>query len=116
MVRNRFFNLSCGGIMHKRRFFSAAGIGSIVICAALFLGSCTPKITDEQKKQLMELRASERSLNDDIQKKRDEKAKLESELNARKSELKKCNDEVDYIKQKLAVWPDIWPDWKPEQK
>jgi septal ring factor EnvC (AmiA/AmiB activator) len=64
----------------------------------------------------MELRASERSLNDDIQKKRDEKAKLESELNARKSELKKCNDEVDYIKQKLAVWPDIWPDWKPEQK
>jgi len=100
--------------MQTSRFFSAAGIGSLIICGALFFTSCTPKITEEQLKQLKELKAQERQFTDDIQKKKDEKAKLESELNSRKSELKKCNDEVDYIKQKLATWPDIWPDWKPE--
>ena len=102
--------------MQKSRFFSATGIGSLIICAALFLSSCSNKITEEQLKQIKELKAQERSLQDDIQKKKDEKAKLESELNSRKSELKKCSDEVDFIKQKLATWPDIWPDWKPEQK
>jgi septal ring factor EnvC (AmiA/AmiB activator) len=102
--------------MQKRKYFSIATIGSIAIACALFLGSCSNKITEEQLKQIKELRAQERSLTENISKKKDEKAKLEAELNARKSDLKKCEDENNLIKQKLATWPDIWPDWKPEQK
>lgn len=102
--------------MRKSRFFSVMGISTIIIISALFLGSCSNKITEEQLKQVKELRVEERSLMDNIQKKKDEKARLEAELNARKSELKKCQEEVDYLKKRLSTWPDIWPDWKPEQK
>jgi len=98
--------------MLKSRLFSGVGIGALIITATLFT-SCSNKITEEQLLQLKELRKQDRSLTEMIDKKKAEKSKLEGELNARKGELNKCNDENDYMKKKLASWPDIWPDWKP---
>ncbi len=102
--------------MPKSKLISSAGLTSLFLGAALFLGSCTAKITEEQLAQLKELYTKEKSLSESIDKKKDEKSKLEAELRARKDEQKKCQDEVDFIKQKLSLWPDIWPDWKPEVK
>ena len=102
--------------MQKRRIFSAAGFGTLVLASAMFLSSCSNKITEEQMAQLDGLRRDEAKLNESLSKVRSEKSRLESELNARKAELKKCDDEVAFIKSKLATWPDVWPDWKPEQK
>ena len=90
------------------------GIGSVILSSALIFTSCTPKITDEQLLELKELRKKERVVNDDISKKKDEKAALEKELKARKSELDKCTTEMNYVKEKLALWPNCWPDWSPE--
>lgn len=98
--------------MRKSRLFSGVSLGALIVAGALFT-SCSNKITDEQLAQLKELRKQERSLTESIDKKKAEKSKLENELNQRKSELSKCNEENDFIKKKLAAWPDIWPDWKP---
>ena len=102
--------------MQKSNFLSAAGIGGLVVAGTMFFAACAPKITDEQLSQLKELRTQEKNLTEQISKSKVDKSKLEAELNARKSELKRCDDEVSFIKAKLANWPDIWPDWKPEQK
>jgi hypothetical protein len=116
MCKLAIYLLFFGGCMQKRRIFSSAGIGTMVVAGALLFASCAPKITDEQKLQLKELRTQERNLTEQISKAKQEKSKLEAELNARKADLKRCDDEVSFIKSKLATWPDVWPDWKPEQK
>ncbi len=102
--------------MLRSRLFSGVGIGTLLIAGTFFMQSCSNKITEEQLKQLQELRKQEKSHTEMIDKKRAEKSKLESELNTRKSELNRCNEENDFIKKKLAAWPDIWPDWKPVQE
>lgn len=85
----------------------------------LIFSSCSNKITQEQLMQLRELRKQERSLSELIDKKKAEKSKLERELNAQKSVLKDCESRTQFVKDKLAKWPDVWPDWKyvePQQE
>ncbi|MGB9770670.1 MAG: hypothetical protein ACPLX7_01665 [Candidatus Kapaibacteriota bacterium] len=82
------------------------------VVTSLVLSSCSNKITQEQLMQLRELRKQQSALTESINKKKDEKAKLERELNARKSELKDCEERTQFVKDKLAKWPDVWPDWK----
>ena len=90
------------------------GVGVAVIILPLFLNSCTPKVTEEQLAKLQELRKQERTLTDELDKKKKEKPGLEAELRSRMSELNDCTSRKDYIKQKLDKWPDVWPDYKPE--
>jgi uncharacterized protein (DUF3084 family) len=99
--------------MKFRRILSGFGLTSIVVASAMYISSCTPMITEEQKLQLKDLRNKERSLTDAIAQKKSDKSKIEGELNSRKSELKKCTDEKDLIQQRLSTWPNCWPDWKP---
>ncbi|MCX7880132.1 MAG: hypothetical protein N2517_05680 [Ignavibacteria bacterium] len=85
------------------------------ISLGLLLFSCTPKITQEQLMQLRELRKQERSLNEMLSKKRDEKSRLERELNSRKNELRDCESKSQIVRDRIARWPNIWPDWKYEE-
>lgn len=105
-----------GGSMQKRSLFSKTGLSMLVLAAGLFMSSCSNKITDEQLTQLDGLRRDEAKLNAQISQVKDAKSRLEAELNARKAELKQCEDKVNFIKEKLATWPDVWPDWKPNQQ
>jgi len=100
--------------MKLSKFVSSFGIGSIAVAIAITLSSCTPKITEEQMQLLKELRGKDASLTESIQKKQGEKRKLEQEVNARKSELKKCQDDKAFIMDKLSKWPNCWPDYTPE--
>lgn len=96
--------------MQKR--YSAKGIASMVaiVAASLVFSSCSNKITEEQLTQLKDLRMQERNLNESIQKKRDEKSRLEKELSSRKAELKDCNDKKAFVTTKLKNWPNVWPE------
>lgn len=85
-------------------------LGAIVITAGLFLGGCSNKITEEQLAQLKELRKQDKSLTEMLNKKKDEKKKLQNEINARTTELNDCAKKRDYIKSKLSQWPNVWPD------
>ncbi|MFN3305750.1 MAG: hypothetical protein ACK42Z_01045 [Candidatus Kapaibacteriota bacterium] len=86
---------------------------SLLVFAFLLLSNgCSNKITQEQLMQLRELRKEQSSLTEQINKRKDEKTKLERELNARKAELKDCEGRTQFVKDKLAKWPDVWPDWK----
>ncbi len=87
-----------------------------VLAVSYFFTACTPKVTEEQLLKLKQLKDKERELTSQIAAKKNEKASLEKELQARLGELKDCQKESDYIKSKLTNWPDVWPDWKPESK
>lgn len=99
-----------GGFMFKG--FKVFSLLVAFVVTSLVFSSCSNKITQEQLMQLRELRKQQSSLTESINKKKDEKAKLERELNARKAELKDCEERTQFVKDKLAKWPDVWPDWK----
>jgi uncharacterized protein YlxW (UPF0749 family) len=86
---------------------------SVVVCGWLTLVGCTPKITEEQLQRLRELRARERQLTVDIQQKESEKGRLQREISSRQSELNQCQDKKRFVQDKLATWPNAWPDYTP---
>ena len=96
--------------MLKKSSTTGIALSTAIVAASLLFSSCSNKITEEQLLQLKDLRMKERSLNESIQKKRDEKSRLEKELSTRMSELKDCNDKKAYITGKLQNWPNIWPE------
>ena len=102
--------------MNFRRVVSGFGIASVIFSTVIIMSSCTPKITEEQMTQLKELRAKESSLTEMIARKQQEKKSLESEVASRKAELKKCQDDKAFVEDKLAKWPNCWPDYTPGQE
>jgi predicted CopG family antitoxin len=79
------------------------------------LAGCPCKISDEDYQKLQDLRKEERTLSDQISKLNSEKSGLGKELSARKSEVDKCKEDMDFVKKKLSEWPNVWPDWTPPQ-
>ncbi len=108
--------LLVGGLMRVKSLITALGISSALIFSAASFTSCTPKVTDEQLAQLDELRRKERSLNQEIANTKSEYAKLERELKARQAELEKCKEDKAFVQGKLQAWPNVWPDWSPEEE
>ena len=96
--------------MFRWKLISGAGIGTIIIGAAFFISSCTPKITEEQMRQLKELRAQEKDLTEQISKRIKEKSGLEDELRKRKAEFGKCDEQRKFVKDLLDKWPNVWPE------
>jgi len=96
--------------MLKKSSTKGIALSIAIVAASLLFSSCSNKITEEQLLQLKDLRLKERSLNESIQKKRDEKSRLEKELSARKGELKDCNDKKAFVTGKLQNWPNVWPE------
>lgn len=104
-----------GGTMKLKSLITSVGLGSVVILSSLSFTGCTPKVTDEQLAMLQELRKKESSLQQQIANTESEISKIQNELNARKSELKDCSDQTEFVKQKLNQWPDVWPDYNPNK-
>lgn len=96
--------------MNTKRLFGT-GFAAVMLAGAMFVSSCSNKITEEQLAKLKELRHQEKNLTESLQKKKAENAALEKEIRARKSELNDCSKTSDFIKQKLAQWPNVWPDY-----
>ncbi len=102
--------------MLKLSFITKIGVGSLLLAFVLFASSCTSMISEEQLQQLKELRKQERSLTEMIDKKKQQKSRLEQELKSRQAELDDCQKKKEFVQDKLSKWPDIWPDYKPESK
>ncbi len=94
------------------KYLKLTFISPFIFALFLLTNGCSNKITQEQLMQLRELRKEQSSLTEQINKRKDEKTKLERELTARKAELKDCEERTQFVKDKLAKWPDVWPDWK----
>jgi septal ring factor EnvC (AmiA/AmiB activator) len=93
-----------------KKLFTGAGITSILLCLMMFVSSCSNKLTEEQLKQLTDLRKLDKNLQESVQKKQSEKNSIQTELSKRKSELSDCTKQSDFIKAKLQQWPNVWPD------
>jgi len=83
------------------------------LLATTFIFSSCDKVTEEQLKQLEELRREESSLKDQISETNSEISKLKSELSGVNSQLDKCNKDKQFVEDKLKSWPNVWPDWTP---
>lgn len=102
--------------MLKRKLISMLKFSSLVIAFALFVSSCTPKITKEQEEYLRKLRQEERTLIEQIQAKNKEKKSLENELNSRKNELSNCQKDKERLQKLLDQWPNVWPVFPEEEQ
>lgn len=89
-------------------------VASSVIASVVITGCGAAKITDEQKTQIAELRRQQASLGEKIKLKQSEVSRLESEIAERERAVAKCNEEKSAVEQRLAKWPNAWPDYTPE--
>jgi outer membrane murein-binding lipoprotein Lpp len=88
---------------------------SAAMGAMLVLTSCTCTIKEEQQAMINQLRTDEKQLNADIAKAEGDRSKLTNELNSRQAEVRKCNEKKAFVQDKMARWPNIWPNWDPSQ-
>lgn len=83
--------------------------------AAFLLTSCTCKIKEEQLAMINQLRTSDKQISADIKKTEADKTKILAELTSRQGEVRRCNEKKAFVQDKMARWPDVWPDWNPNQ-
>lgn len=102
--------------MLKRNKTQVIMIFSFLLGLIFFMSSCVSKITQDQLMQLKDLRAKERSLSESITKKQNEKSNLQREIEARRAELKKCNEDTKFVSDKLKQWPNVWPNLPEKSK
>ncbi|MDR0926736.1 MAG: hypothetical protein LBO69_03085 [Ignavibacteria bacterium] len=97
--------------MKLKKAVSLASMGLLVVASSIIMSSCTCHINDEQLAKIAELRRQEKSLNSEILSAQSAKAKVEAELKARTQEANDCNSRLEIVKQRLSVWPNVWPDY-----
>lgn len=98
--------------MRNHTGIAKRAITSAAIAVFVFAVGCTPKITEEQLAKLRELKTESARLTTEIQKKENEKSRLERELASRRSETKDCNDKRAFLVEKLNN-PTPWPNYPP---
>ena len=86
----------------------------VIVGAGLLLSSCTCKIKEDQLSKLAALRQQERSLTSEIADVQNTKSRVDREIQTRKSEYNDCDGKREIVKQRLSVWPNIWPDYTPQ--
>lgn len=87
------------------------------VASAFILTACpSTKITEEQAKQLVELRRQQASLGEKIKLKASEISRLEGEIAEREKAVAKCTEEKLALEQRLAKWPNAWPDYTEPAK
>ncbi len=91
---------------NRTSMLAAAAVG-----AALVLTSCTCTIKEEQQAMIDKQRTDERQLLADISKSENDKSRIQSELNNRQAEVRRCTERKNFVQDKMAQWPNIWPDW-----
>ena len=89
---------------------------SLLIAGSLLITDCTSKITQEQLQQLQELKRKESSISDQISQYSSEIGKLREELKQLQAKAKECEENKAFVEDKLKSWPDVWPDWTPNQE
>ncbi len=90
--------------------FSRTVLAGVAVIALLATGCGASKITEEQLSQIRELRKQQTALNDKIKATQGDIARLESEIADRQKAVNKCKEDKAAVEQRLAQWPNVWPD------
>ena len=99
--------------MSLKKTMSLFSLFIAVLVVPTILSSCTCKIKDDQLAKLEELRRQERAINSEISELQNTKSRIDREVSARTSEYNDCDGRREIVKQRLSVWPNIWPDYTP---
>jgi len=99
--------------MNLKKIKSFVSMGLIIVVSFGVFTGCPCKVKDDQLAKLADLRRQERALSSEITAQQNAKSKLTSELTARTAEVNDCNSKLEIVKQRLAAWPNIWPDYTP---
>ncbi len=75
---------------------------TFLLSGGLMLFGCSSSPSEEQMKQLNDLKDETASLQKDVTAKEDQKAALDKEMAEKNAKLKKCNDDQQVVKQRLA--------------
>jgi len=75
---------------------------TLLLSGGLGLFGCSSSPSEEQMKQLNDLKEEVASLQKDVSAKEQQKAALEKEIAEINAKLKKCNDDQQVVKQRLA--------------
>ena len=75
---------------------------TFLLSGGLMLFGCSSNPNDEQMKQLNDLKDETASLQKEVTAKQDAKAGLDKEVADKNAKLKKCNDDQQVVKQRLA--------------
>lgn len=91
------------------------GTLGLLIAGSTFLASCTSKITDQQLKELTDLRNRERTLRSQIEAKRTDLSNVQREVADQQKLVDRCAQDRQFVDTKLKQWPNVgWPDnWAP---
>jgi outer membrane murein-binding lipoprotein Lpp len=88
--------------MHKlNRTVTALGM-AILFTGSLALVGCSSSPSEEELKQLQDLKSEVAALQRDISAKEADKAALEKEVAEKNAKMKKCQDDQVVVKQRLA--------------
>lgn len=75
---------------------------TLLLSGGLVLFGCSSSPNEEQMKQLNDMKDEVASLQKDVSASEQQKAALEKELAEKNAKLKKCNDDQQVVKQRLA--------------
>ena len=75
---------------------------AFLVSGALVLFGCSSSPDEAQMKQLNDLKDEVASLQKDVTAKEQQKAALNDEIAGKNAKLKKCNDDQQVVKQRLA--------------
>jgi uncharacterized protein (DUF3084 family) len=88
--------------MHKlARMVTVLGV-TLLLSSPLALVGCSSSPDEAEMKQLNDLKAEVGSLQKEVADKEQEKAALDRETAEKNAKIKKCNDDQQVVKQRLA--------------
>jgi len=88
--------------MHKiNRMVTLLGV-TLLLSSSLALVGCSSSPDEAQMKQLNDLKEEVSALQKDMAAKDQQKAALDKEIAEKNAKLKKCNDDQQVVKQRLA--------------
>jgi septal ring factor EnvC (AmiA/AmiB activator) len=88
--------------MHKfTRKVTTIGV-TVLFSGSLFLFGCSSGPDDAQLKQLQDLKDETAQLEKEVKEKTTKKAELDRVVAEKNAKLKKCNDDQQIVKQRLA--------------
>jgi len=75
-----------------------------LVAGSVFLGGCTRHPSEEEMRQLNDLKAEVASLEKQVSEREGAKASLQKQIAAKEDRMKWCAGEQDAVKQRLQNW------------
>ncbi|MBX2989949.1 MAG: hypothetical protein KF749_02145 [Bacteroidetes bacterium] len=90
--------------MKEKRVGLSALLVAFLFASSLFVAGCSGKADAEQMRQLNSLKEEYAALQREVASKEQTKSNLQREIADANAKLKKCNDDQEIVKQRLANW------------